>query len=52
MPNASTPRPEYPRPQFVRNQWLNPNGSWEFEMDLKRNAEALEHEFGVKVRLI
>jgi DNA modification methylase len=26
--------------------------SWEFEMDLKRNAEAVEHEYGVKVRLI
>jgi adenine-specific DNA-methyltransferase len=26
--------------------------AWEFEMELKRNAEALEHEFGVKVRLI
>ena len=26
--------------------------AWEFEMDLKRSAEALEHEYGVKVRLI
>jgi len=26
--------------------------AWEFEMELKRNVEALEHEFGVKVRLI
>ena len=26
--------------------------AWEFEMDLKRNAEALEHEYGVKARLI
>jgi adenine-specific DNA-methyltransferase len=26
--------------------------AWEFEMDLKRNAEAVEHEYGVKVRLI
>jgi adenine-specific DNA-methyltransferase len=26
--------------------------AWEFEMELKRNAEALEHEYGVKVRLI
>ena len=25
--------------------------AWEFEMDLKRNAEAVEHEYGVKVRL-
>ena len=27
------PRPEYPRPQFVRNQWINLNGEWEFELD-------------------
>lgn len=26
--------------------------AWEFEMELKRNAEALEHEYGVKIRLI
>lgn len=26
--------------------------AWEFEMELKRNTEALEHEYGVKVRLI
>ena len=29
----SIPRPEYPRPQFVRNQWINLNGEWEFEID-------------------
>lgn len=27
------PRPEYPRPQMVRNQWINLNGEWEFEID-------------------
>ena len=27
------PRPEYPRPQFVRNEWMNLNGEWAFEMD-------------------
>jgi DNA modification methylase len=26
--------------------------AWEFEMELKRNAEAVEHEYGVKVRLV
>ncbi len=26
--------------------------AWEFEMELKRNAEALEHEFGIKIKLI
>lgn len=27
------PRPEYPRPQFVRNDWVNLNGEWDFEID-------------------
>ncbi|MBN8638293.1 MAG: beta galactosidase jelly roll domain-containing protein [Anaerolineae bacterium] len=30
---TTLPRPEYPRPQFVRREWLNLNGSWEFEFD-------------------
>jgi len=25
-------RPEYPRPSFVRDNWLNLNGKWEFEI--------------------
>jgi beta-galactosidase/beta-glucuronidase len=29
----SVPRPEYPRPQFVRRDWLNLNGTWQFETD-------------------
>ncbi len=29
----SIPRPEYPRPQFVRTEWLNLNGTWQFEAD-------------------
>jgi len=29
----SIPRPEYPRPQFERSDWLNLNGSWQFEID-------------------
>lgn len=28
-----TVRAEYPRPQFVRNDWMNLNGEWEFEID-------------------
>lgn len=27
------PRPEHPFPQFVREQWINLNGEWEFEID-------------------
>ena len=30
---ASIPRPEYPRPQFVRKNWMNLNGTWQFEID-------------------
>ncbi len=33
MSNTSIPRPEYPRPQLVRQDWLNLNGLWEFELD-------------------
>ncbi|MGW8887213.1 glycoside hydrolase family 2 protein [Streptomyces sp. NPDC055749] len=33
VPHADVPRPEYPRPQFVRPDWLNLNGSWQFEID-------------------
>ena len=29
----SLPRSEYPRPQFVRAQWLNLNGTWQFDFD-------------------
>ena len=29
----SIPRPEYPRPQFERTQWLNLNGTWQFDFD-------------------
>ncbi len=31
--SLATPRPEYPRPQFVRKDWLNLNGTWQFEID-------------------
>ncbi len=34
------PRPEYPRPQFVREQWMNLNGTWQFEIDNSRSGEA------------
>ncbi|MGQ1839253.1 glycoside hydrolase family 2 protein [Kocuria turfanensis] len=30
---AGISRPEHPRPQFVREQWLNLNGTWDFEID-------------------
>ncbi|GAB2961843.1 glycoside hydrolase family 2 [Streptomyces pseudoechinosporeus] len=32
VPN-NVPRPEYPRPSFVRADWLNLNGTWQFDFD-------------------
>jgi beta-galactosidase/beta-glucuronidase len=29
----SFPRSEYPRPQFERSEWVNLNGTWNFEFD-------------------
>ena len=31
-------RNEYPRPQFVRENWLNLNGTWDFDFDDKEEA--------------
>jgi len=36
------PRKEYPRPQFQRENWLNLNGQWQFEIDNSRSGEARE----------
>lgn len=36
------PRNEYPRPQLMRNEWLNLNGEWEFEIDNSKSGEAKE----------
>ncbi len=37
------PRSEYPRPQLVREQWLNLNGQWGFEID--NSMSGTEKEF-------
>ncbi|MBE6885548.1 MAG: beta-galactosidase [Ruminococcaceae bacterium] len=34
------PRPEHPRPQFQREDWINLNGLWQFEIDNGRSGEA------------
>lgn len=34
------PRPEHPRPDFERSDWLNLNGSWQFEIDAQGDGEA------------
>ena len=33
MCQGQVPRPEYPRPQMRRDEWLNLNGVWQFEVD-------------------
>ena len=36
--SAGTPRPEYPRPQFVREDWINLNGTWNYEFDFSHSG--------------
>lgn len=43
-------RPEHPKPQFMRENWLNLNGEWQFEIDHGDSGEARgcftsDHEF-------
>ncbi len=30
---VTVPKTDYPRPSFVRNDWMNLNGEWQFEID-------------------
>lgn len=47
------PRSEYPRPQFVRQNWLNLNGQWQFEIDQGCSGEIRGlHNEGVALRNI
>lgn len=34
------PRPEHPFPQFMRDEWMNLNGTWEFEYDYSASGQA------------
>ena len=34
------PRSEHPKPQFQRDNWMNLNGPWAFEIDQSRSGEA------------
>jgi len=40
--NNNIPRPEYPRPQFIRDDWINLNGWWEFEIDHGKSGKDRE----------
>ena len=45
----SIPRNEYPRPELVRDEWINLNGKWQFEID---NAKlGVEKEYYKKKNL-
>jgi len=44
------PRPEHPRPDFQRDQWLNLNGRWEFEIDEHGDGEKRGLVSGTKLR--
>ena len=46
----SIPRCEHPRPQFVRENWVNLNGSWQFEIDNGKSGIARKiYEEGVSL---
>jgi len=57
MDSASNdiPRPEYPRPSFVREDWINLNGTWEFEFDGSDVGLAerwfQDHQFSRRIRV-
>jgi len=40
QPAPDIPRPEHPRPDFQRDEWLNLNGTWQFEIDPNGDGEA------------
>ncbi|MGZ9584890.1 glycoside hydrolase family 2 protein [Paenibacillus marinisediminis] len=47
---TNIPRPEHPRPQFIRDQWMNLNGEWQFEIDQGRSGKARGYQYD-KVKL-
>lgn len=48
-------RQQYPRPQWVREQWLNLNGTWEFDYDDRDEGEAEQwyerHEYARRIEV-
>lgn len=46
LDKSTIPRPEYPRPQLVRQDWLNLNGTWEFELDPGVSGEQRDFHLG------
>lgn len=52
--NQQIPRPEHPFPQFERSEWMNLNGTWDFEMDFGRSGleRGLEKETAFKGQIL
>ena len=48
------PRAEHPNPQFERENWLNLNGEWEFEIDnsVSGRERGLQHAEHLKSKII
>lgn len=46
---STIPRAEHPQPQFVRNDWVNLNGTWDFEFDF--NVSGLEKGYEQRTEL-
>ena len=44
------PKPEFPRPEKQRENWLNLNGQWDFQLFAKGNEEA-EKAFAIISRI-
>lgn len=45
----SIPRPEHPRPDFFRKDWMNLNGTWDFETDPGSSGRERNIEFTKKI---
>ncbi|HEY0826737.1 MAG TPA: glycoside hydrolase family 2 TIM barrel-domain containing protein [Bacilli bacterium] len=52
---TSITRNEYPRPQFERSEWMNLNGTWEFEFDDHNIGEMVKwyksHPFSKEIKV-
>ena len=51
---ANIPRSEHPNPQFYRDNWVNLNGTWDFEIDYgvsghERGMEMIDYKMNGKI---
>lgn len=47
MDAAAIPLPEHPRPDFMRDDWVNLNGTWQFQFDAADDGQAQGWENGL-----